>query len=169
MNSLHHIDTPLGRLRVEFSCLGLVSISLSTTENVGVSGLRDRECSDRLTAVKTYINDHFYGRDPGRRDIALDMRGISIFRKKVYEELMKVGFGELVTYGELARRAGCPGGARAVGNAMNRNPYLLVVPCHRVVGSGRGGRYELGGFGAGLPAKRLLLRLEGHFDDVYGL
>jgi methylated-DNA-[protein]-cysteine S-methyltransferase len=170
MNSLNFIGSPIGRLRVEFSDIGLVSLSLVREEvEEKFSGLYDRDCEDRLSAVKTYINDYFYGRDPGRRDIDLDMTGIPPFHKLAYEELMKVGFGEVISYGELAEKAGSPGGGRAVGNAMNRNPFLIVVPCHRVVASGKGERYSLGGFGAGLSTKRLLLRLEGHSGDIIGL
>ena len=65
-------------------------------------------------------------------------------------------YGQAVSYGELAKRAGCPAGARAVGMAMNHNPLAIVVPCHRVLASG--GR--LGGFGGGEALKAALLRLE---------
>ncbi|MGA1792356.1 MAG: methylated-DNA--[protein]-cysteine S-methyltransferase [Thermoplasmatota archaeon] len=171
ITSSYIIKTPLGLLRAVFSEKGLKSLSLVPQEQGSdFSGLYDNEGGERLAALKTYINDHFYGRDPGRRDIELDMEGVSPFRERVYKALMEVPFGEVVTYGELADRAGCPGGARAVGNAMNSNPYLLIVPCHRVVASGSGrGKSGLGGFGAGLDAKRFLLRLEGHQDDINGL
>ena len=72
-------------------------------------------------------------------------------------KLCDVGFGELTTYGALAAKAGRPGGARAVGGAVGSNPVPVVVPCHRVVASGG----KIGGFGGGLPMKRLLLKLEG--------
>lgn len=78
------------------------------------------------------------------------------FRQRVWGELLKLPYGTLVTYGELARRVGCPPGARAVGQAVGANPIPILVPCHRVVASG--GR--LGGFGAGLEWKRRLLSLE---------
>jgi len=171
MISSYIIKTPLGLLRAVFSEKGLTSLSLVPEEQGSdFSGLYDNEGGERLAALKTYINDHFYGRDPGRRDIVLDMEGISSFRKRVYKALMEVPFGEVVTYGELAERSGCPGGARAVGNAMNANPYLLIVPCHRVVASDYGKEnFGLGGFGAGLDVKRFLLRLEGHGDDINGL
>jgi methylated-DNA-[protein]-cysteine S-methyltransferase len=77
----------------------------------------------------------------------------------VYETLRRdVGWGETVSYGELAEMAGRPRAARAVGNAMSRNPVPIVVPCHRVVTAG--GR--IGGYGpSGVPTKRFLLALEG--------
>lgn len=165
------ITTPIGPLKVVFSDTGLVSVGVQKEgECPRWSGPYEKEKDDRLAALKTFVTDYFYGRDPGTRDIPLDMTGITPFRKKVYQELKKVPYGEVVTYGELAEKAGSPGGARAVGNAMNANPFLLIIPCHRVVASRSGEGYGLGGFGAGLDAKRFLLRSEGHDgSDVNGI
>ncbi len=79
------------------------------------------------------------------------------FALRVYTELMAVGFGQLVTYGDLAARAGRPRAARAVGQVLKRNPWPIFVPCHRVVAAGR----RLGGFGAGRQWKARLLAHEG--------
>ncbi|WP_417850352.1 methylated-DNA--[protein]-cysteine S-methyltransferase [Thalassoglobus sp.] len=80
------------------------------------------------------------------------------FQQKVIRALLKVGYGQTVTYAELAARAGSAGAARAVGNQMAKNCVPLIIPCHRVVGSGG----KLGGFSApqGLTMKRRLLKLE---------
>lgn len=88
-------------------------------------------------------------------DFVLDLK-VTEFRKKVFLELMNVGFGETVSYGELARRINNPKGARAIGNAMNHNPCMIVVPCHRVIGSDG----TLVGFAGGLELKQKLLDLE---------
>jgi O-6-methylguanine DNA methyltransferase len=80
----------------------------------------------------------------------------SAFQMRVWSELQKVGFGELISYGELARRAGSPKGARAVGGAMNRNPIAVFIPCHRVVGADG----SMTGFGGGVPLKEKLLQIE---------
>jgi methylated-DNA-[protein]-cysteine S-methyltransferase len=88
-------------------------------------------------------------------DFVLDLK-VTEFRKKVFLELMNVGFGETVSYGELARRVNNPKGARAIGNAMNHNPCMIVVPCHRVIGSDG----TLVGFAGGLDLKQKLLDLE---------
>ncbi|MBX3182453.1 MAG: methylated-DNA--[protein]-cysteine S-methyltransferase [Polyangiaceae bacterium] len=79
------------------------------------------------------------------------------FHRRVYERLMRVPPGQTITYGELAAELGSPGAARAVGQAMRRNPIPILIPCHRV--TGRGG---LGGFTAhgGTSTKERLLRLE---------
>jgi len=94
---------------------------------------------------------------------ALDWRLVhGDFARAVLARLAEIPFGELVSYGELARAAGRPGAARAVGGAVGRNPLPIVVPCHRVIAADG----KLGGFSAGLPNKRWLLRLEGHAVDT---
>jgi methylated-DNA-[protein]-cysteine S-methyltransferase len=92
------------------------------------------------------------------RDVPLDVSTIGRFPRRVYELLREVGPGRTTTYGELARRAGSAGAARAVGAAMANNRFLLVVPCHRVLGAGG----ALGGFSApgGTKTKRVMLDLE---------
>jgi methylated-DNA-[protein]-cysteine S-methyltransferase len=78
------------------------------------------------------------------------------FQRRVWAELRRIPYGATVTYGELARRLGVPGAARAVGAANARNPIAIVVPCHRVIGSGG----ALTGYAGGLERKRALLELE---------
>ncbi|MGC5306091.1 methylated-DNA--[protein]-cysteine S-methyltransferase [Micromonospora zamorensis] len=80
----------------------------------------------------------------------------SDFERAVWREMTLIPYGETLTYGEVARRVGDSGAARAVGVACNRNPIPVIVPCHRIVGAG--GR--LVGFGGGLPRKVHLLELE---------
>lgn len=80
------------------------------------------------------------------------------FQQRVWQELRAIAPGSTVTYGELARRLGlAPGSARAVGTAVGRNPLLVIVPCHRVVGANG----ALTGFAAGVERKRWLLAHEG--------
>lgn len=81
----------------------------------------------------------------------------SEFDRTVWRALSAVPAGRTVTYGELARRAGFPGAARAVGGAMRRNPVPIVIPCHRVIGHGG----SITGYGLGLWRKRWLLDHEG--------
>jgi methylated-DNA-[protein]-cysteine S-methyltransferase len=94
-----------------------------------------------------------------RVDLAadIDWSGIVGFRRAVMEETMRIPAGETRTYGWLARKVGRPRAARAVGRVMATNPFPIVVPCHRVVGSDG----SLCGYGAGLDVKAALLRLEG--------
>ena len=91
-------------------------------------------------------------------ELPLDLSGVATdFQRQVYEQLLTVEYGHVTSYGQLAQAVGGPELARAVGQAVGANPIPIVIPCHRVVGSG--GR--LTGFGGGLPAKIALLRLEG--------
>ncbi|TDC80124.1 methylated-DNA--[protein]-cysteine S-methyltransferase [Micromonospora sp. KC606] len=80
----------------------------------------------------------------------------SDFERAVWREMTRIPYGETLTYGEVARRVGDAGAARAVGVACNRNPIPVLVPCHRIVGAGG----KLVGFGGGLDRKVKLLELE---------
>jgi methylated-DNA-[protein]-cysteine S-methyltransferase len=114
----------------------------------------------RDAAIAKQLDDLFSGR---RRsiDVPLDLAGIGGFRRTVLETLAReVGWGETVSYGELAEMAGRPRAARAVGTAMRSNPIPFVIPCHRVIAAGG----KIGGYGGGRNAvdlKRTLLLREG--------
>ncbi len=82
---------------------------------------------------------------------------ISSFQKRVYEAVKQIPEGEVRTYGWVAEQIGNPKACRAVGSALNKNPFPVVVPCHRVVA-----KNGLGGFAKGLAAKKKLLRSEGY-------
>lgn len=89
-------------------------------------------------------------------DVPLLLTGTG-FQKAVWNELLKIPFGETVSYGGIARRIGMPNAVRAVANANGANPVSIFVPCHRVIGSDR----SLTGYGGGIETKRRLLELEG--------
>lgn len=88
----------------------------------------------------------------------LDMSWATPFMKEIYKALSLIPCGTTVSYRHLAELAGRPKAARAVGNAMAKNRFLIVIPCHRVLASG----HRIGGFSSGLDMKRALLRCEGH-------
>nr|WP_209454134.1 methylated-DNA--[protein]-cysteine S-methyltransferase [Thermoanaerobacterium butyriciformans] len=88
--------------------------------------------------------------------VKLDLEGTD-FQKLVWRELMKIPYGFYATYGEIAKRIGKPNASRAVGNALNKNPIPIIIPCHRVIGSDM----TLKGFGGGLNIKAFLLKHEG--------
>jgi methylated-DNA-[protein]-cysteine S-methyltransferase len=90
-------------------------------------------------------------------DIPLDLRG-SRFQLRVWTNLVRIPYGKLKTYKEVARSIRRPTATRAVGQAAGRNPVPILVPCHRLVGVNR----SLVGFAGGLSVKAQLLRLEGH-------
>lgn len=90
--------------------------------------------------------------------LPLDLDDVSAFERRVYDIALTIPPGETLTYGEMARRLGEPGAARAVGVALGRNPFPIIVPCHRVLAAG--GR--TGGFSAegGVETKLRLLTIE---------
>jgi len=92
-----------------------------------------------------------------RIDFDLDLAPAGTeFQRRVWDELRRIDYGETISYGELARRVGRPGAARAVGLANGRNPISVIVPCHRVIGADG----SLTGYGGGIERKRRLLDLE---------
>lgn len=78
------------------------------------------------------------------------------FEKKVYKAVLEIPLGEVRSYEWVARRAGSPRSCRAVGQALKKNPYTVLIPCHRVVRSDR----SLGGYSGGIRKKKMLLELE---------
>lgn len=105
------------------------------------------------------LERHLGGAPQDLRSIPLELGSLPPFFRRVYELAREIGPGCTITYGELASQAGSPGASRAVGQAMARNPFILVVPCHRVLAASAG----IGGFSApgGAATKRRLLALEG--------
>jgi methylated-DNA-[protein]-cysteine S-methyltransferase len=155
------IDSPIGPLLVAASRQGLCRIGFrhdpeeALEELARIHGPRILRSTEPLLGAKRELDAYFDGRRR-RFDLPVDVRA-SGFAGRVLEELARVPYGETVSYGELARRAGNPKAARAVGTTMNRNRIPIVLPCHRVVGSNG----SLVGYAGGLDTKRFLLQLEG--------
>jgi len=103
----------------------------------------------------------YFGGERKRFETALAPEGTP-FQRSVWKAISTVGFGEIITYSELACRAGCTGSARAAGAATGRNPISVIVPCHRIVGSNG----SLTGYAGGLGRKRALLALEAGMPDL---
>ena len=113
-----------------------------------------KSTSKVIEAASDWLDAYFEGsKEPP--DFDLLFLGTD-FQKRVWQLLLEIPYGETITYGELAQEAGTPKAARAVGVAVGDNPFSIIVPCHRVIGSDR----SLTGYGGGLAAKRWLLELE---------
>jgi methylated-DNA-[protein]-cysteine S-methyltransferase len=154
-------ETPVGPLFVAVSEHGLCRISYDAEPDRQVEelartfGSRVLRAPRPIDRVKRELDEYFKGRRQ-EFDLPIDLRGRSDFSRLVLDQLARVPYGEVTTYGSLAARSGRPKAARAVGTIMNRNPIPIVLPCHRVVGS----TGSLVGYGGGLERKRLLLDLE---------
>lgn len=130
------------------------------------SPARGRDPGEAPAWVRALVADlcaHLSGSPRDLSAAPLDVGRVSDFAARVYAELRTVGAGRTTSYGELARAVGSPGAARAVGGAMAKNPWPVVVPCHRVLGPERAAGASLGGFTAygGVLTKQRLLDLEG--------
>ena len=155
------IDSPLGPLRLQASPRGLSRVeftaaSILQKEMGGVEeGDVGKRSTDVLDAAQAQLAEYFAGQ---RRafELPLDPPATTDFRAAVHAQLAGIGYGETVTYRDVAKLLGRPGATRAVGSACGANPLLIVRPCHRVLRSDGG----LGGYAGGLEAKRFLLTLE---------
>lgn len=143
-------DTPVGPMALEGTEEALTALYLPN-EPVEPEG----EEGPLLSRGRGELLEYLAGR---RRDFDLPLapRGTP-FQRRVWAALADIPYGTAITYGELARRVGCPRGSRAVGQANHRNPLPIFLPCHRVVGANG----KLTGYGGGLELKAWLLRLEG--------
>jgi methylated-DNA-[protein]-cysteine S-methyltransferase len=121
------------------------------------AGLADTHTrSPVIRQASEQIAEYFAG-ERSVFSVKLRMKGTA-FQERVWAALQDIAFGDAWTYGEMARRLGCPPGAsRAVGGANGRNPVAIIVPCHRVIG----GNGELTGYAGGVERKQHLLTLEG--------
>jgi methylated-DNA-[protein]-cysteine S-methyltransferase len=150
-------ETPVGTLTVVASDRGVRAV-LWPDDRPGRVPLVDVVELDGghpvLDRARTELDEYFAGRRRGF-DVPLDLQGTP-FQVQVWHALAHIPFGTTSTYLEQARRLGRPTGARAVGAAIGRNPVSVVLPCHRVVGTGG----ALTGFAGGLDAKRWLLAHE---------
>lgn len=157
------VETGLGWLGLLFSPRGLRATTLprpspAEAEAAALAlGGRQPAPAAQAQAVARRLQDYARGLPVSFHDLPLDLEGLGPFQRRVLEALLRLPWGQVTTYGELARQAGRPGAARAVGRIMATNPLPIVVPCHRVLGADG----SLTGYGGGLELKARLLALEG--------
>jgi methylated-DNA-[protein]-cysteine S-methyltransferase len=160
-------ETSLGWAAVGWTPAGLATVRLPQRERSSVLAALKRRLPDaqeaepppRIAAVVTDICDLLAGGRPDFAGTALDMAGTPDFHARVYAIAREIPPGETLTYGEVAERLGDRRLAREVGQALGRNPWPIVIPCHRVTAAGG----KLGGFSApgGAATKLKLLAIEG--------
>ncbi|HZD60876.1 MAG TPA: methylated-DNA--[protein]-cysteine S-methyltransferase [Anaerolineae bacterium] len=162
MRAFNVYETEWGTGAAVFSEKGLAGVILPQRSDVQLAEEINRRfgvceyAQDAGGALSAALTEYFKG-EQVRFDIQVDYGSVTKFEREVYEHLREVPYGEVTYYQALAERCGRPGAARAVGNAMAKNPVPIVVPCHRVLRSDGG----IGGW-SGLPGwKERLLRIEG--------
>lgn len=169
-------DTIVGPVGLVWSTRGLAGVQLPEASRAATvarirrrfPGAAEREPPPSVHQAAARITALLEGEPADLSEIELDLEGLPPFEHELYQLVRTIPPGSTMSYGQLAARMGQPGASRAVGQALGRNPWAIVVPCHRVLAaSGR-----LGGFSAhgGRDTKRRLLALESrHADDPLGL
>ncbi|MDO4283416.1 MAG: methylated-DNA--[protein]-cysteine S-methyltransferase [Clostridia bacterium] len=143
-----YIVTELGIIEIRATSRKLLSVLFVEEENENVTENEiTRRCAKELL-------EYFEGKRK-EFDISLEIDG-SEFQKLVWNEILKIPYGTVTTYKEIARRIGRENSVRAVGNIIGKNPILIMVPCHRIVGSNG----KMTGYVAGIEKKEMLLKLE---------
>jgi methylated-DNA-[protein]-cysteine S-methyltransferase len=156
--------SPLGNLLVAVTPRGIIRIAYGADERLDQTldelarrvSPRVIEAPGALDEVRRELDEYFAGR---RRafDVPVDWRLHDGFGRRVLQATARIPYGRLLTYTEVAAKAGSPRGSRAAGNALGSNRIPIVVPCHRVVRAGG----ALGGYTGGVDKKEYLLELEG--------
>lgn len=148
------IDSPIGPLTLVSDGDALTGVYMAEhTHRPDSTAFGPRD--DRVLAeAAAQLGEYFAGQRTGF-DLRVELHGTP-FQRRVWAELTRIGYGETISYGQLAARLGQPTASRAVGLANGRNPVSIVVPCHRVIGAGG----SLTGYGGGVERKRFLLDLE---------
>jgi methylated-DNA-[protein]-cysteine S-methyltransferase len=167
-------DTPIGACALAWGARGLVGVWLPERDE---RALRDRiarrlsrsleqAAPPEVLHAADRINALLEGGSDDLQDIALDYSEIPAFHQRVYGVARAIPPGRTMTYLEVAQHLQEPGAARAVGQALGRNPFPIVVPCHRVLAAGN----KAGGFSApgGVFTKYRLLEIEGAFRQGDG-
>lgn len=139
------VETPWGRLGVTYHAAGIRRVQFDVPVSAALTG-------EWAAAFAGYLTG-----EPIAPTLPVDLAGVPPFTRRVLLACRAIPFGTVTTYGHLAEKLGCANAARAVGQALARNPLPIVLPCHRVVGAAG----QLTGFLGGLAWKQRLLHHEG--------
>jgi methylated-DNA-[protein]-cysteine S-methyltransferase len=160
-------DTAIGRCAIAWGGHGIIGVQLPEAREAATRarmkrrfpGASEQSTPPHVGHAIAAIVALLRGEARDLTGLTLDMEGVPEFNRRVYEVARQIPPGRTLTYGAIAARLGDPGLARAVGHALGRNPFPIVVPCHRVLAAGG----KLGGFSAdgGVSTKRRMLAIEG--------
>lgn len=154
-----YVKSPIGLVEVVGNKEGIIEISFVEKEigdvRVSSNDMEEYEVAQKFAAEGVEQLEEYFAGERKKFKLPLVMKGTS-FQNRVWEKLRKIGYGETITYGELAEEMGNRLAARAAGSANGKNKLAIVVPCHRVVAA----RGKLGGYSAGVDKKKWLLAFE---------
>jgi len=157
----HRYESPIGKLYLAVDRKGAVA-RLGYTDDPSLAGRYHIEPNPYACGELAFQLDEYFRGTRKRFTVELLLEGTE-FQLSVLNRLLKIPYGEVVTYGEVAQKIGRRSAARAVGNAVAQNPLPILIPCHRVVpASGKIGNYALRSLsdGSGSRTKAFLLQLE---------
>lgn len=162
--------SPVGRILIAAKHEALIGLWIEDQKYFLGSIKEETKTCHELTVLvqaKTWLDRYFGGEKPETKELPLAPEG-SEFRKKIWEILMEIPYGEVTTYGEIAEKVAARQGidrmsAQAVGGAVGHNPISIIIPCHRVVGSNG----SLTGYAGGIDKKIALLTHEGVSMDKF--
>ena len=156
------VDSPLGPIVIAATDRGLTGLWFAEGQRylppqlTGEAPWPENPDHPLLKLASRQLAEYFAGQRSAF-DVPLDLSCGTDFQRSVWQALLAIPRGDVVSYGEVSRRIGNPAAMRAVGGAIGRNPVSIMVPCHRVTGSDG----ALTGYAGGLDRKTALLRLEG--------
>lgn len=158
---VNEFKSDIGKLQILSLEKGLVKIAFSTSEAKAMIKKKYKEhkisCDNKINKNTIKWLESYFKKKTVKIEIPMFLPGTE-FQQKVWLELMKIPYGEVISYKELAKRVGLNKGFQAVGGANGKNPIPIMIPCHRVIMSDG----SLGGFRGGLKIKKYLLELEGY-------
>ena len=155
------VPSPLGTILIAATSKGLAGLwfvenqRYLPTATTGSTAWPEDPNHPVLKQASQQLGEYFAGQR-SHFDLPLDLSCGTAFQQSVWQALLAIAPGEVISYGEVSRRIGNPAAVRAVGGAVGRNPVSIIVPCHRVMGTNG----ALTGYGGGLARKTALLKLE---------
>jgi len=150
------IKSPIDNLMLVADASALTGVYFAGCDHIPAAGSRWTLNAQHpvLRQAAKQLQEYFAGK---RENFSLPLRLAGTdFQKKIWREIALIPYGETITYGDLAKRAGAPEAVRAAGTSTGRNPVSIIIPCHRVVGKNG----DMCGFAGGLERKQYLLKLE---------
>lgn len=157
MTYYSHMDTPVGKVYIVCDDAAVSSVFIEDQQHTLPKNALPGDSHPMVLRVKNWLNDYFAGNTPTPDMLPLAPAGTA-FQTQVWNMLLSIPYGKTVTYGDLARKfTDRKMSAQAIGQAVGKNPISIIIPCHRVIGSGN----RLTGYDGGIHKKVHLLQHEG--------